>query len=366
VALQYGADGDRSRIVDLAAADLADYFRVPTKAQGSLASQGSQGESVWPDVKVGDHVEIFSQSMGGWQPAVVVERDGNDVALQYGADGDRSRIVDLAAADLADYFRVPDAASRQSSREMSRGSSRGQSKESSRASSRGSSSDTVENAVVAPLDGLALDEPVGQDEALLVIAEDDEVEVYSQSMGGWQPATILERRNDGREIVLEYAGRSRVIDLTQEGARDVIRIATKDRPQSSQAAPEFGVTQSEFFAAVVEGEEDESDEEMTSPKASPSPRRLQPEPEPEPEPEPQPQPQPQPQPEPELGVWPDVKVGDRVEIFSQSMGGWQPAVVVERNGDEVAVEYGEDGSRSRIIDLTADDLAEYLLRPIFV
>ena len=54
----------------------------------------------------GDTVEVFSQSVGGWQPAVVVERNGDHVALRYGADGDRSRIVDLTASDLSSYFRI--------------------------------------------------------------------------------------------------------------------------------------------------------------------------------------------------------------------------------------------------------------------
>ena len=180
------------------------------------------------------------------------------------------------------------------------------------------------------------------------------------------------------------------------------------------------MTQLEFFGDLKEGSEEESDEELMSPKYHSSPKALRREPEPEPEPVPEPEPEPElepvpepepepeqepeqepvpepelepepepepepvpepepeptptaassfwgaapaqePEPEPELtGVGrPVVSVGDQVEIYSQSMGGWQPAVVTERNGDNCVLGYGTDGDRSRIVDLNTPDLADY-------
>ena len=219
---------------------------------GAATMSGAQLDAL----SVGDRVEIFSQSMGGWQPAVVTERAGSDVAVQYGADGDRSRVIDLLAADLAEYFRC--------------------------VAHSGGDGD-------AGAGGLA------------AIKEGDQVEIFSQSMGGWQMALVVERA--GNDLALQYGAdgdRSRIVDLGSADLADYFRVP----PPPERAAP----------TATVAGR-------------------------------------------------PVVSVGDQVEIYSQSMGGWQPAVVAEMDGNDVALQYGADGDRSRIVDLSAPDLADYFRVP---
>ena len=42
-----------------------------------------------------------------------------------------------------------------------------------------------------------------------------------------------------------------------------------------------------------------------------------------------------------------------MEVWSESLGGWQPATVEYRDGDEIEVSYGEDvDPRWRMVDLS--------------
>lgn len=88
--------GDRSRIVDLNAEKLHEYFRQRPSGNRRADRQRPRGH------QVGDPVEIFSRSAGEWVDGEVTRAGSNEVTVEY---GDRSRIVDLRSENLGEFFR---------------------------------------------------------------------------------------------------------------------------------------------------------------------------------------------------------------------------------------------------------------------
>jgi Ran GTPase-activating protein (RanGAP) involved in mRNA processing and transport len=209
--------------------------------------------------------EIFSKSLGGWQPAVIIGTDGDNVQVQY---GDRTRVIDITDPELSTYFRfrakTPSSSFRDSFRDTP----------------------TVEEeSPTKPVDPDGLDEfdtgSSSDDEeaedvtfkSKMQITKNDICEVYSKSASVWQTAQVLER--DGDELVVKYAGdRSRIIDLCASDLSDYFRIR-KRRPE-------------------------------------------------------------------------DFVVGDEVEVFSAGVQQWLSAEVVEVDGLNVTVEYGD---RQKVVSL---------------
>jgi hypothetical protein len=123
------------------------------------------------DFAVGDPVDIFSSSADKWVRGEVTEvsGDGRRVTVEY---GDRSRVIDLRAPNLAEFFRrLPTA---------------------------------------APL------KKTGRYRA------GEAVEVFSQSAGQWVRGEITQIDRDG-SLTVEYGGRSRIIDPAMTRLSKVFR-----------------------------------------------------------------------------------------------------------------------------------------------
>jgi hypothetical protein len=182
---------------------------------------------VW---EVGDLIEVFSQSMGGWQHGTVIEVSPEKVAVQY---GERRRVMDLNDPKLGSLLR---------------------------------------RAPPAPY------------------AYGDVVEYFSESAGGWVRGTVEDAAHG--KVALQYAdgARQRIIDLSDP------KLPTYFRPTVSYA------------------------------------------------------------------------VGEEVEVYSNSLEAWQKGVVVEGESNangQLSVQYGE---RMRMVNLNDTSLASFFrpLQPVQV
>jgi hypothetical protein len=178
---------------------------------------------------VGDAVEVYSKSLGGWQRGAVLQSEDDKLIIQY---GDRQRVVDLADPKLETFFRTATGFEEgdfvEYYSETLGGWQRGYVKEADMTQGK-LAVQYGERQRVIDMSDPKLD-TFFRAAKLFVVG--DSVEIFSSSLGDWQPGTVVEADMHVGKISVQYGERMRVVDLT-DSKLDVFFRAKEGNPTDS-------------------------------------------------------------------------------------------------------------------------------------